>query len=99
MKIEDIASELIVFKKQSEEYQAKRLEMYNKLTNSKLESFDYDGFRFSKTKEIETRNITKEKLWEALKKANISDELCSEIYNDSQNEKPRLSTLKMVELK
>ena len=99
MKIEDIASELIVLKEQSENYQAKRLEMYNKLTNSQLETFDYNGFRFSKTKEVETRNITKEKLWEALKKANLSDELCSQIYTDSQNEKPRLSTLKMVVLK
>jgi len=33
--------------------------------------FEYKGFRFSKTKEIETRNITKEKLWEALKEANL----------------------------
>ena len=99
MTIENIADELIILKEQSEKFKIKRDEMYNKLTNSQLDVFDYKGFRFSKTKETETRNITKEKLWEALKKANLSDELCSQIYSDSQNEKPRYSTLKMIELK
>ena len=99
MTIEKIADELITLKEQSDTYKIKRDEMYNKLTNAQLETFDYKGFRFSKTKEIETRNITKEKLWEALKMANISDELCSQIYSDSQNEKLRYSTLKMIELK
>ena len=99
MTIEDIADELIILKEQSKIFKTKRDEMYNKLTNSQLDMFDYKGFRFSKTKEIETRNITKEKLWEALKNAGLSDELCSQIYSDSQNEQPRYSTLKMIELK
>jgi len=89
MTLENIADELIVLKGQSEAYKLKRDEMYNKLTNSQLEFFEYNGYRFSKTKE---------KLWDALKKANLSDELCSQIYSDSQNEKPRYSTLKMVEI-
>jgi len=98
MTLENIADELIVLKGQADAYKLKRDEMYNKLTNSQLEFFEYNGYRFSKTKETETRNITKEKLWDALKKANLSDELCSQIYSDSQNEKPRYSTLKMVEI-
>jgi len=98
MTIENIADELIILKGQSEAYKFKRDEMYNKLTNSQLDFFEHSGYKFSKTKETETRNMTKEKLWDALKKADLNDDLCSQIFSDSQNEKPRCSSLKIVEI-
>jgi len=102
MNIEDIANELISLKEESElaesAYQAKRSDMYNKLTNTQQESFEHNGFKFSKTQESETRNVTKGKLWDALTSANISDELRSQIFTDSQNEVPRLSNIRISKL-
>ena len=102
MNIENIADELIRLKKESEAvetaYQEKRSEMYNKLTNTQKNSFEYNGFRFSKTQESETRNVTKGKLWDALSIANISDELRSQIFTDSQNEIIRSSNIRISKL-
>jgi len=102
MSIENIANELIRLKEESESaeiaYQAKRSEMYNKLTNTQQDSFEHNGFKFSKTQESETRNVTKGKLWDALAIANISDELRSQIFTDSQNEVPRSSNIRISKL-
>ncbi len=102
MNIEDIANALIKLKEESKlievAYQDKRREMYNKLTNTQQSSFEYNGFKFSKTQESETRNVTKDKLFDALSRANISEELRSQIFNDSQNEVPRLSNIRISKL-
>ena len=102
MEIENIADDLIRLKEQSiateSAYQAKRIEMYNKLTNTQRDSFEYNGYKFSKTQESEARIVTKEKLWEALSAANISDDLRSEIFANSQNEVPRSSNIRISKL-
>jgi len=103
MQIEDIAQELIELKQNldrfEKEYQSKRIDMYNKLTNTQQESIECNGYKFSKTKEVETKTISKEKLWEALTNSGINGQLRSDIFSNSQNETTRFSTIRMAKLK
>ena len=68
------------------------------LTNIQQESFEYDGYKFSKTKEVEAKTISKEKLWEALTNSGISNELRSDIFSNSQNETTRFSVIRITKL-